>query len=39
MTLDDTDPRMADIRWPLIIGLALGVYAFDPLWLLPFGRR
>jgi hypothetical protein len=39
MTLDDTDPRMAGIRWPLIIGLVLGVYAFDALWRLLFGRR
>ena len=39
MTLDDTDPRMAGIRWPLIIGLALSVYAFDALWRLIFGRR
>lgn len=39
MTLDDTDPRMAGIRWPLIIGLALSVYAFDALWRLLFGRR
>lgn len=39
MTLDDTDPRMGGIRWPLIIGLALGVYALDALWRLLFGRR
>lgn len=39
MTLDDTDPRLTGIRWPLIIGLALGVYAFDALWRLLFGRR
>jgi hypothetical protein len=30
---------MAGIRWPLIIGLALSVYAFDSLWRLLFGRR
>jgi hypothetical protein len=37
LTLDD--PRMAGIRWPLIIGLALCVYAFDALWRRLFGRR
>lgn len=39
MTLDDSDPRLTGIRWPLIIGLALAVYAFDALWRLLFGRR
>lgn len=39
MTFDDSDPRMAGIRWPLIIGLALGVYAFGALWRLLFRRR
>lgn len=39
MTFDDTDPRMAGIRWPLIIGLPLCIYALDGLLRLLFARR